>query len=375
MRAQRIWTFLYGGSLTRVVLWMVGVVGLGAVVVGLMERPANDQFRSLWDAAWWALVTITTVGYGDKVPVTAGARILTGILVFVGIALTSVLTAVIASTLTARRIKQERGLEEIPWKGHIVLCGWNRHGEEVVEVLLREEPKVKIALVNQLPEESAGEVMARFRGASIRYVRGDFVQEDVLRRAGVGQARAVLVLADEVGARPSDERALLAVLAAKSIGREVRVCTELRDPENLPHVRRAGADDVVLYGEYSAFLLASSVTSPGVPQAVRTLLGRREGPSLRQVEFPDSFVGKTFGELARYLRKEGMLLIGLVREERGMGLQDLLTDDYSAVDRFIKEQFRKAGLGLLPEGSRVHVVLNPKDDRRIEEGDRALVIV
>jgi len=370
----RLWFFFYRGSLLRVVLWMSGVVGVGAIVVGLIERPANEQFRSLWDAAWWALVTITTVGYGDKVPVTPGARILTGVLVFVGIALTSVLTAVIASTLTARRIKQERGLEEISWKGHVVLCGWNRHGEEVVEALLRDEPKLRIALVNQLPEERVGEVMARFRRADMQYVRGDFVQEDVLQRAGVGQARAVLVLADEVEARPPDEGALLAVLAARAIGGEVLVCAELRDPENLPHLRRAGADDVVLYGEYSAFLLASSVTSPGVPQAVRSLLGRLEGPSLRQVEFPHGFVGRTFGELARHFREEGMLLIGLVREERGVGLEDLLTDDYSAVDRFIKEQFQRAGAGFLSGGRRVQVVLNPENEYRIEEGDRALVI-
>jgi len=47
---------------------------------------------------------------------------------------------------------------------------------------------------------------------------------------------------------------------------------------------------------------------------------------------------------------------------------------HPALDRFIKEQFQRAGAGFLSGGRRVQVVLNPENEYRIEEGDRALVI-
>ena len=61
----------------------------------------------MWDGIWWAVVTVTTVGYGDLYPKTVQGRLIGMVLMFVGIGFLSLLTAAVAS----RFVKQERGQE------------------------------------------------------------------------------------------------------------------------------------------------------------------------------------------------------------------------------------------------------------------------
>lgn len=69
-----------------------------SVVVYDLERTAHGaSIRNWGDSLWWAIVTVTTVGYGDKVPVTAGGRGVAVVLMLAGIALISVLTAALAT--------------------------------------------------------------------------------------------------------------------------------------------------------------------------------------------------------------------------------------------------------------------------------------
>jgi voltage-gated potassium channel len=77
-------------------------------VAGFAEHATGtDDFESLWDGIWWAIVTVTTVGYGDVYPTTVQGRLIGVVLMFVGIGFLSLLTAAIAS----RFVKQERSEE------------------------------------------------------------------------------------------------------------------------------------------------------------------------------------------------------------------------------------------------------------------------
>lgn len=58
----------------RVAVVAVGVVVVGAVAAYRAEHPTNPEFATYGDALWWAIVTLTTVGYGDIVPMTAAGR-------------------------------------------------------------------------------------------------------------------------------------------------------------------------------------------------------------------------------------------------------------------------------------------------------------
>jgi voltage-gated potassium channel len=85
-------------SLFRVLIAAAGTLFLGAWAVLLFEEDGNTgNIHSYPQALWWAIVTVTTVGYGDKYPVSTGGRIVATVLMLVGIGLIGVLTATVAS--------------------------------------------------------------------------------------------------------------------------------------------------------------------------------------------------------------------------------------------------------------------------------------
>ena len=74
---------------------------ISSVGIYFFENPAQpEQFSSIFSCMWWAISTMTTVGYGDMVPITVGGRIFTSLISFIGIGVVSIPTALLASSLT-----------------------------------------------------------------------------------------------------------------------------------------------------------------------------------------------------------------------------------------------------------------------------------
>ncbi len=114
----RTQTLLRHHSLFRVLLAATGTLFLGAWLTLLFENSTSDSSTSIHsypDALWWAIVTVTTVGYGDKFPTTAGGRVVAVILMLVGIGLIGVLTATVASLFIKEHTDSNK--DEIK-KGH-----------------------------------------------------------------------------------------------------------------------------------------------------------------------------------------------------------------------------------------------------------------
>ena len=85
---------------------------LSSLGVLFFEYGANQGFASMWDAVWWTLVTAATVGYGDKVPLTTGGRLVAVLVMLLGIGLLGMITGRIASWLVAWKIKEGSGLAD-----------------------------------------------------------------------------------------------------------------------------------------------------------------------------------------------------------------------------------------------------------------------
>jgi voltage-gated potassium channel len=94
----RLETILKHHSLYRLLIAVAATLITGAWLVLLFEENTKgSNIHSYGDALWWAIVTVTTVGYGDRYPVTPGGRIVAAVLMLVGIGLIGVLTATVAS--------------------------------------------------------------------------------------------------------------------------------------------------------------------------------------------------------------------------------------------------------------------------------------
>ncbi len=96
-----------GGLVERAAVYVGGAavmaVGLGSVAVLDAERDApGANITTFGDAVWWACTTVTTVGYGDRYPVTTEGRIIAVVLMVVGIGLVGAVTASVATWMVSR---------------------------------------------------------------------------------------------------------------------------------------------------------------------------------------------------------------------------------------------------------------------------------
>ncbi len=91
-----------GAASTIVVVTLGAVVG-GGVLIRLFDR---HEYSSVWVGMWWALQTVTTVGYGDVTPAHLSGRLIAAFVMLEGIAFLAILTAAITSTFVARATKE-----------------------------------------------------------------------------------------------------------------------------------------------------------------------------------------------------------------------------------------------------------------------------
>ncbi|MDD4310525.1 MAG: potassium channel family protein, partial [Candidatus Cloacimonetes bacterium] len=169
-----LWVFLF------IALLML----LSSFLVWLFERHGYEAntIKTFWDSIWWAVVTIATVGYGDKFPITVSGRIVGMLLITVGFTSLSVLTGLIASLFVEDRLKGAKGLKQIRSHNHIVLCGWNNTGNFFLKALLEknlQETEICI-LANETPEFFE-RLESRYPTLPLSFVRGEATQEEALR--------------------------------------------------------------------------------------------------------------------------------------------------------------------------------------------------
>ena len=82
------------------------LVYLSACGIHYFERDVQpEKFGSILDSMWWAVVTLTTVGYGDAFPITPGGKVFTAVVTLVGVGLVAIPSGLLASVLTQARVE------------------------------------------------------------------------------------------------------------------------------------------------------------------------------------------------------------------------------------------------------------------------------
>ena len=85
------------------------VVALGGVLMRVLD---HQEYSNIWVGMWWALQTVTTVGYGDVTPKNPSGRIIATVAMLQGIAFLAITTAVITSTFVARASKERESARD-----------------------------------------------------------------------------------------------------------------------------------------------------------------------------------------------------------------------------------------------------------------------
>jgi voltage-gated potassium channel len=359
--------------LTLLVILLVGSIGFALV------EPYQGQWSHRFaNALWWGMVTLTTVGYGDVVPVTFLGRLLATGLMVIGFLSLSLVTATVASVFIERKFRQERGLEAVKVSQHILILGWPEDAEALLDQLLKRlPPTIPVVLINKVPPEHMEAIKDRYPRQAVFYLRGDYSREEILLKANIQEAIKAIILADRQPGETAaqvDQRTLFTALTLKALHAKIRIMAELLRPENRAYLERAGAEEVLIRGQYDSSLLAGAIASPPLFRFYTSLL-LGDGQGLWDVDIPNRFHGRPLGEFAAYLQEQHQgILIGIYTEGRGLSLEDLLSEEPSAIDDFIRRKFAETKMTHLLGRTKVDCQINPPAAQLLGPHQYAVVI-
>jgi voltage-gated potassium channel len=96
------------GAASTIVVATAAVVVIGGVLMRVFD---HDEYSSVWVGMWWAIQTVTTVGYGDVTPAHWSGRVVAAFVMLEGIAFLAILTAAITSTFVARAAEEHEATQ------------------------------------------------------------------------------------------------------------------------------------------------------------------------------------------------------------------------------------------------------------------------
>ena len=336
------------------------LASIGFTVFEPAEGPWWTRFgRSLW----WGMVTLTTVGYGDVVPVTFMGRLVGVTLMVIGFLSLSLVTATVASVFIERKFRQEKGLEAVKSTQHILILGWPEDAEALLDQLLKRLPvNIGVVLINKAPPEQMDAIKEKYPQNAVFYLRGDYSREEILLKANVQGAIKAIILADRQPGETAaqvDQRTLFTALTLKALHAKIRIMGELLRPENRTYLERAGAEEVLIRGQYDSSLLAGAIASPALFRIYTSLL-TGDGQGLWDVEIPSRFHGRPLSDLSAYFQEHYQgILIGIYTEGKTVSLEDLLSEEPSPIDDFIRRKFAETKMTHLLGRTKVECQINP----------------
>lgn len=296
-------------NIRPIIVGFVALVAVGTVGSYLAERGVNPGFQNLWDSFWWTMVTVATVGYGDKVPITVAGR-LVGILCLLGgpVLLASALGAMGVAWYD-RWTKGVRGMNQVKDRDHVVICGWNEKAAQILTEIRssRDLKHVPVTIIDsRIESKPTGD-------PEVSFVRGNAADLNTLQQANIAAAKYAIVLA-ESSAPEADQKTVLTVLAIEKSNPSIVSSAELNVSGNASHLQRAGCDIIVNSTDLTGRLLAMSLLNPSITQVVTDLVSG-EGDELYRCALPARLAGKTFGGLLADCKQRcGVIVIGIERE-------------------------------------------------------------
>lgn len=308
--------FTSTASLLGLITFLVLVIIM--LVIFISEQETNSKINTLFDAFWYTLVTITTVGYGDITPDSVPGRIAAMVLLIAGVALFGALSGKFASFLFDRQQKRDKGLLNMAkMKNHFLICGWKPNFERILAGILNANPEVpneKIVILNSAGQGEIDRIKSDSRFKGINYLHGDFTDEDTLLKAQIKTAERALILADlseNYSALENDSRAVLAVITMKNLNPRIYCVAEIADSKFEKHLSLARCDEIILSSDYEQNLLVQASSGKGMSHILRELIARDSDAGIVIESIPQEFVGKPYRDYRISLRTRDVL-IGLL---------------------------------------------------------------
>jgi voltage-gated potassium channel len=311
--------YLGNSNVVRFALWFSLFTLAGALMILLLEAGEKEtSFTNLFQALWFTVVTITTVGYGDISPSGPLSQTWAMVEMLVGIGLVGVITGSVASVLVEGNRKRALGLAPIKHiRNHIVVCGWKKDIRNILLGILAANRWLIARDLVVVTTRSPGEVEELTRDRRLRgvhFVFGSHTDRTVLEMARVHEARRVVILADESALgkrRDPDSTTVLSAAVVEAVNPVVYTCTEIVHPHFIPYLKPAGVEEVVLGEKNAREILSAGSLGDGIGNVITCFLPEF-GEQLRVMPIPPLLIRAPYAELARQLAAQGYMAIGLL---------------------------------------------------------------
>ncbi|MCF6408846.1 potassium channel family protein [Pseudalkalibacillus salsuginis] len=269
------------------------------LMMGLIEP---ETFSNPFDAFWWVMTTVTTVGYGDFYPSSVGGRVYAVFLYIVGIGLIGVVIGKVVDGFGMIRRRKEEGLLAYKEEGHIVIIGWSQKARFAIEEILQSEAIKEVVIIDQLPKTP-------YLHENVHYIQGDATREEVLLQANLPGARSVLLFADETIKDPllTDGKTLLIVTTIERLSPEIHSTVEILNESHIQNFRHVKVDEFILSNETISRLAVRAALTNGISKIYSQLMSRGIGDNLYEIDKKPHW--ETYKQAFDDLIKEGATLI------------------------------------------------------------------
>lgn len=281
-------------------LWLSFGALLAATVAGTVGYRVVEG--ATWDdALFMTVITLSTVGYGEVVPLGPAGRLMTIVLIVVGMTLVFAAVGAWVRVLFEGEMENALGRRRLhkvlrEMSGHFIICGYGRFGRRLVEEL--RERGESFVVIDQAAELPAG----------VAALRADATEENVLKEAGIGRAKALLA------ALPSDADNVYITLTAKELNPSIFVVSRCEQESGEGRLRRAGADRVVAPYAIGGHRMVELALHPMLVEFGDVLnTADRQPVSLAEISIgAGSVLDGLAGKPADLLRRYGVMPIGVM---------------------------------------------------------------
>lgn len=271
-----------------------------------------------WDSIWWAMVTMTTVGYGDYYAQTnIGRYLISYPCMLVGIGIIGYLISVVAESMISRLARFRRGDMTIKLENHIILC--NCPSIEKILNLVQELKETSdfvdsdiVLITNEFDE-----IPDTLFNQGLKFVKGSSSDEKILIKAGIAKCSGVFVL-NKSGEVQDKDVYILAVASVinmlkKELNCNPKVVVEISNRNSTKLLEFAGADGVVASEGISDRLMVQEFLYPGIHNIVQQIISNTVGSQF--YIFETQLIGHKLKEvqMAVLQSPEDLQVIGVVK--------------------------------------------------------------
>ncbi|GGE36605.1 potassium channel family protein [Psychroflexus planctonicus] len=257
------------------------------------------------DAIYMTVITISTVGYREIVPLSDQSKVFIICLIAVSVIYTAfvitMITQYIFNEYSLIDLKQKRVKNKVKkLTNHVVLCGYGRNGNQALKKLRQYKKEVVVI-------EHDKEKWEALQDDDILFIKGDATKDEVLKEANIENASHLISALDE------DTQNLFIVLSAKQMNNQLKIICRASTEANYKKMKLAGADNVILPEKVGGDHLASLVVTPDLIDFFDKLsISDGDTHNVRELKFnvlcPDDNE-KSINELEKF-NKTGCKIIG-----------------------------------------------------------------